>query len=511
MSDKAEKLQEAIGLIKDEYVEEAHAGEAVGEASGTVAEPIGVAAAASEAKPEAAPEAVPGAKPEAKPEAAPAKVVKMPAQRKRRAGVPLAIAACLVIVLGAGALAFTNMSKPTADEAARSDDSAKTESAYLMAESATEAAGEGATTCDEPAPGNLVPGTVRPGQREGEAFVLTAGVWNDNDNWAFFTNLVNSGTIGFPVYGLDPTNRVKVSVVDEAGAAVRNQDVTLLDAAGNELWRSTTDKDGAAYLFYRGGDMPASVSAAGVTQDLAVFTPTDARGQQDDDVVIDDPVGRIEDVTLTVGAGHAPAKTGGLQVMFIVDTTGSMSDEIAYLQKDFASIAADAGNDGIEYSVNFYRDEGDEYVTKCNGFTSDVAAVQAALNKEYADGGGDTPEAVAQILTETITNNGAWRDDCNKLAFLIFDAPPHDGTDAAIDAAVRSAAERGIRLVPVVASNADRGTELFGRALAIMTDATYVFLTDDSGVGESHLEPIIGDYTVELLHDVIVGIINDNR
>ena len=31
MSDKAEKLQEAIGLIKDEYVEEAHAGEAVAE------------------------------------------------------------------------------------------------------------------------------------------------------------------------------------------------------------------------------------------------------------------------------------------------------------------------------------------------------------------------------------------------------------------------------------------------------------------------------------------------
>ena len=58
--------------------------------------------------------------------------------------------------------------------------------------------------------------------------------------------------------------------------------------------------------------------------------------------------------------------------------------------------------------------------------------------------------------------------------------------------------------MPVVASNAERETELFGRALAIMTNSNYVFLTDDSGIGDSHLEPIIGDYKVELLHDIIV-------
>ena len=64
-------------------------------------------------------------------------------------------------------------------------------------------------------------------------------------------------------------------------------------------------------------------------------------------------------------------------------------------------------------------------------------------------------------------------------------------------------------MVPIVASNADRTTELFGRALAIMTDGEYVFLTDDSGVGDSHLEPIIGDYEVEKLGDIIVDIINE--
>ena len=44
-----------------------------------------------------------------------------------------------------------------------------------------------------------------------------------------------------------------------------------------------------------------------------------------------------------------------------------------------------------------------------------------------------------------------------------------------------------------------------------MTGADYVFLTDDSGVGKSHLEPIIGDYEVELLHDIIVRLINEAK
>ena len=75
--------------------------------------------------------------------------------------------------------------------------------------------------------------------------------------------------------------------------------------------------------------------------------------------------------------------------------------------------------------------------------------------------------------------------------------------------AVRSAAARGIHLIPVVSSGAERDVELFGRAIAICTNGTYVFLTDDSGVGDSHLEPMVGDYTVELLHDVIVRIIGE--
>lgn len=472
MSERTELLQDAIGMIKDEYIEEAHADNVD----------------------------LPSAN-QAQTENKAANVVQIPQKRKHgRSARFFAVAASVVLALGVGALALTSVLNTSGmgDRDATTTMSLKSSDDTAMESDGYAPSGSKSGSAEML---NSKPG-AHPGTDTGEAHVLTAGEWNDNNNWPFFMNLVNGGTIHFPVFGLDPTHRVKANVVDAAGNPVRGEEVTLRDVAGNELWRGTSDKEGAAYLFYKDGHTPGSVSVGGVTEPLVVEyrDPANQQGES--------TTQQIDDVTLTVSSGST---LNGLQVMFIVDTTGSMSDEIAYLQKDFASIASAIGSNNVEYSVNFYRDKGDEYVTKCNAFTSDVSYVQQLLNNEYADGGGDMPEAVADILDETITNNGSWRSDCNKIAFLIFDAPPHEGTDSTLEAAVRSAAAQGIRLVPVVASNADRDTELFGRALSIMTGASYVFLTDDSGVGDSHLEPIIGDYTVEPLHDVIVRIINNSR
>ena len=332
-----------------------------------------------------------------------------------------------------------------------------------------------------------------PTQARGDPFVLTAGEWRDLDNWPFFLNLVNSGTIQFPVYGLDPTAMTRVTVTDPAGNPVRDQTVELLDGDGNPVFSARTDKTGAAYLFGAG----VRVRAGAAELELSGGAEDPQSG-----------AAPAEDLALTVPEASVPRDL--TQVMFILDTTGSMADEIAYLQQDFASIAEEVGGGGVLWSAGFYRDQGDEYVTRLYDFTADVSQVRSQIAAEYADGGGDTPEAVAEALQEAITWNEGWREDAGKLAFLIFDAPPHEGREQELQEAVRSAAARGIRLYPVVASNAQRETELFGRALAICTGGSYVFLTDDSGVGNSHLEPIVGDYNVELLHDVIVRIIREN-
>jgi hypothetical protein len=94
--------------------------------------------------------------------------------------------------------------------------------------------------------------------------------------------------------------------------------------------------------------------------------------------------------------------------------------------------------------------------------------------------------------------------------FLILDAPPHSDNTQINDILHKSiieAANQGIRIIPVASSGVDKDTETFLRTIAILTGGTYTFLTDDSGIGNSHIEPTIGNYQVENLNDCIVRII----
>lgn len=336
-----------------------------------------------------------------------------------------------------------------------------------------------------------------------EAGQLTAGEWNDNENWGFFKNLINSGTISFPSYGIDPTNRTMVTVKSADGSAVVNAKADLLDKDGNTIWSSVTNKEGIVYLFAQDGKTASSVEI-------------ESDGKKQSYTVIDSSGNDQSEKKTAAGSEMEVVFEGkgtsykSMDIMFIVDTTGSMSDEMLFLQSEFTAITEEVGTANTRYSVNFYRDEGDDYVTKCNDFSSDTRAVQKLLNNEDADGGGDWPEAVAEIMTETMFSKD-WNDDSVKLAFIIFDAPPHEEKTDELLAAVQEAANKGIRLIPVICSDNDRDTELFGRALAITTGGTYVFLTDDSGIGNSHQEPIIGSYEVRPLFNVIVDIINSYK
>ena len=79
---------------------------------------------------------------------------------------------------------------------------------------------------------------------------------------------------------------------------------------------------------------------------------------------------------------------------------------------------------------------------------------------------------------------------------------------ARLEDQVRTAAENGIKLIPITASGIDRETEYLMKQLAMMTNGSYVFLTDDSGIGESHLTHAIPDYDVEKLNELLIRLIS---
>lgn len=93
--------------------------------------------------------------------------------------------------------------------------------------------------------------------------------------------------------------------------------------------------------------------------------------------------------------------------------------------------------------------------------------------------------------------------------FLLLDAPPHLTQEnvSLIKNQIKKAQEKGIKIIPIVASGADKNVEFLMRFFSLSTNGTYVFLTDDSGIGNPHIKPTTPEYKVEKLNDLIVRLI----
>jgi hypothetical protein len=196
-----------------------------------------------------------------------------------------------------------------------------------------------------------------------------------------------------------------------------------------------------------------------------------------------------------------------LDIALVVDTTGSMGDEIAYLQAEFLSISQaieDAYPDAEQrWALVVYKDQGDDYVVRSVDFTADASSFRSKLGQQSAGGGGDMPEAPDAALAEM--TGLAWRsgDDVARLAFWVADAPHHAEKAADMADAVRATHDLGVHIYPVASSGINELTELTMRSSAQLTGGRYLFLTDDSGVGGEHKEPTIPCYFVTRLDHAI--------
>ena len=383
-------------------------------------------------------------------------------------------------------------------------------------ESATEAdygKGEGEYAYDPAAPSGDYggEGMTEPGGQNGggEAGVLTAAEWNDLANWEFWTNVMNNQewNSSFEMWKMDTSSRIAIRVKDSEGNPVVNLPVALYQDKSC-LWTARTSVKGEANCWF--GLFPEDIESAEnltlkIGQEMQVGQPVFSTGKEEEPVVWNEYV---------VSATAPKAKA---DIAFVVDATGSMGDEIAFLKEDLLSIltSVQQSQAGVEIRTGavFYRDEGDQYVTRYKDFTTNFSNTMNYIREQDASGGGDLPEAVHTAL-ETTLQKLSWNLDArSRLAFLILDAPAHynhQGVVESLHQSLKAFAEQGIRIIPVLASTADKTTEFMCRYFAIVTDGTYVFLTDDSGVGESHLTPTVGQYTVEKLNDLLVRLINEN-
>lgn len=119
-----------------------------------------------------------------------------------------------------------------------------------------------------------------------------------------------------------------------------------------------------------------------------------------------------------------------LDVVFVLDTTGSMGGELREVQERVRQLAGAlaTARDGerVRYGIVAYRDRGDDYVTNRFDLTEDVASAARFLSSLTASGGGDGPESVLAALAAAL-GDMSWdmSDDVERQVFLVGDAPPH--------------------------------------------------------------------------------------
>lgn len=118
-----------------------------------------------------------------------------------------------------------------------------------------------------------------------------------------------------------------------------------------------------------------------------------------------------------------------LDVAFVLDTTGSMGDEIDVVKEQMVSIARKLASGqpapDVRFAVVAFRDQGDEYVTRTLPFERDVKRVQGFILGLDANGGGDEPEDVAAALHAALRLDWDAGPGVARVAFLVGDAGPH--------------------------------------------------------------------------------------
>jgi hypothetical protein len=345
---------------------------------------------------------------------------------------------------------------------------------------------------------------------------LRAGEIDDNADWDVYQEYRNNyfrQYSPFSVNDRDVTDRQTIRVIDANGLPVLGACVQVYHGT-SLITQNRTYATGLTMFFPNLLDN---------TRYVDTFSVIVSKNDVVEQVTLDRNA--IGD-TLTVELSINQQPTLQMDVMFLLDATGSMSDEIMQLQENILAISEqiDELNVDARYGLVSYRDFGDEYITRVDDFTTNIDTFQNSLRAVVAGGGGDTPEALNEGLNDAL-NSVAWRDENTvKLVFLVADAAPHLDYNNGLDYSVLmlDALSRGIKIHPIASSGLTPDGEYILRQIGQVTMGHFIFLTyegsqpgtsgddrTDLEVGTPEDEQGVGDYSVAQLDELVLRLITD--
>jgi Mg-chelatase subunit ChlD len=360
-------------------------------------------------------------------------------------------------------------------------------------------------TADEPPaelPMRVIPPGAPPRRPAPRTGLLTAGSLNDHANFDDYRDYLSESlqnATGELLPDFSIGQRVEIFVRDAAGNGIPDARVTIqVDGIDGPLLETATRADGRTFL---ATGLDASETEASQFM-LSIQGPNGATATQA--VTLDQTPW---EVTLPDADAKLPTR---LDLALVIDTTGSMGDELEYLKAEIDGIAAAVRrrfpNVEQRFALVVYRDDHDAYVVQSRDFMTSVAQFQEELARHSAGGGGDYPEAM-HVALET-AGQLEWRDDAAaRVMFLVADAPPHTRHIGRTFEALKKLRSAGVAVYPLAGSGTRDQCEFLLRATAFMTGGQYLFLTDHSGVGNPHAKPHAPKYEVEPLDQLMVRLI----
>ncbi len=306
---------------------------------------------------------------------------------------------------------------------------------------------------------------------------LKAGYSDDNRQFNYFVNFLEEyNTV--PHLNLDISERIIFNVQDIDGLGIPNA-VVSIKSGGSTIITGTTLADGSFRFF------PSLFSRE--FKNFEVLVEDLSSGKKTGDQFSRD--GRRE-IDLILNTKRDLEEHIPLDILFILDTTGSMGEEIqrlkATIQLIHLNLSSLSTKPHLRFGLVLYKDDGgEEYRTQIVPLTDDLDKFQKELNMVEAYGGGDTPEDLQAALEDSMKKI-KWNKDGIRLAFIITDAPPHLDYGQEFDYVKASieAKERGIKIHSVGTGGLPLDGEYILRQISQFTSGRYIFLTYGEG-GES--------------------------
>lgn len=350
-----------------------------------------------------------------------------------------------------------------------------------------------------------------PAPRPPLAATVSAGMVDDNADFGEYLSFLQRHR-HVELHRRDVRERYRVEVRDALDRPVPDAELALAWRGGSVVW-ARADAGGSAWLHPRallgpeadGESLEVQVRAPGARGGVQYARAALQRGQKHG-VVLRLP--RAADVARPT-----------LDLVFLVDATGSMGDEIAKLKASMRSIAEQIaqlpGRPDLCLGLVAYRDRTDAFLTRRHDLTDRLGDFQHALAQLQAHHGGDYPEALNEALAEAV-HGVSWRGaGTTRLVVLVGDAPPHlDYGGPQYDETIAAALARGIKLHAVGASGLDAQGESVFRQMAQWSGGRFVFLTyrdarhPGSGPGPETVHDV-RHYSVDTLDRLIVRLVRD--